>query len=309
MKLVTFATNDSPLRLGVMLDHETIVDPGQAYCAKLQKAGQGRAAELSQALLPSDPVSFLANGQFGLNAAKEALAFASEYPDAAYVFKKKDVKIGAPVLRPNKIVCIGLNYRDHIQEMNRELPKFPVIFAKYHTAIMGPTDPIPLNAHLTQKLDYEAEFAFVIGKKGKDIPKEQALDYVAGYCVVNDVTARDMQKRTIQWLQGKTLDASLPMGCLVTKDEIPDPHSLDIKLTVNGEVRQHSNTSQLVFDVPTLVEFLSQIFTLEPGDIVCTGTPGGVGEAQGFFLKEGDVVKVEIDRLGAIENRVEDLSQ
>ncbi|MET3289788.1 UNVERIFIED_CONTAM: acylpyruvate hydrolase [Brevibacillus sp. OAP136] len=309
MKLLTYTTNGNTFRVGILRENETIVDPGKAYCAKLRQAGQDRAEELSQALLPSESVSFLANGDFALNAAKEALAFAAEHPDDSYVFKKQDVKIGAPVLRPSKIVCVGLNYRDHIQEMKRELPKFPVIFAKYPTAISGPTDPIPLNAHLTQKLDYEGELAFVIGKTGKDIPEEQAYHYVAGYCVANDITARDMQKRTIEWTQGKTLDGSLPMGYLVTKDEIPDPHKLEIKSMVNGEVRQNSNTSQLVFDVPKLVSFLSAIFTLEPGDIICTGTPGGVGEAKDIFLKEGDVVTVEIECLGSIENKVLDLNK
>lgn len=304
MKVITFSENDKPLRLGILLDEDTIVDTAHAYQTKLEEEGIGRAEEIAAALLPADPVAFLANGRIGMEAAQEAVQFASQQSSAPYLYKTRDVRIGPPLLKPNKIVCVGLNYRDHIEEMKRELPKFPVIFAKYNTALMGPYDPIPLNSHLTQKLDYEAELAFVIGKKGKNIPKAQALDYVAGYCVVNDVTARDMQKRTIQWLQGKTLDSSLPMGPLVTKDEVADPHALEIKLSVNGEVRQHSNTSQLVFGIPELVEFLSQIFTLEPGDVICTGTPGGVGEARGVFLQAGDVVKVEISKLGVIENQV-----
>lgn len=194
--------------------------------------------------------------------------------------------------------------------MKRDLPVHPVIFAKFATAITGPNDIFPLNSNLTKKLDYEAELAFVIGKEGKDIPYEDALDYVFGYTVANDITARDMQKRTLQWLQGKTLDKSLPLGpVLVTKDEIPNPHCLDISLTVNDEVRQKSNTEQLLFNVNHLVEFLSGIVTLEPGDIVLTGTPGGVGEAQNKFLQDGDKVKVEVSGIGAIETTIVEVTK
>ncbi|TBL73335.1 fumarylacetoacetate hydrolase family protein [Paenibacillus thalictri] len=305
MRLVTYSTNGSPLRLGILLGDDTILDPQLAYCEKLIAAGQGRAEELAQALLPSDPTAFLANGDFAVKAAGEAIEYAAGTPQTSALYNKADVTLGSPVPKPNKIICVGLNYRDHIQEMGREIPSVPLIFAKFGPAVIGPFDDVPRNAHLTQKLDYEAEFAFVIGKKGKDIPRADAFDYVAGYCAVNDITARDMQKRTLQWLQGKTLDASLPMGpCLVTKDEIEDPHNLNITLTVNGEIRQTSNTKQLVFDVPQLVEFLSHIVTLEPGDVVCTGTPGGVGEARGIFLQTGDVVRVELENVGVIENRI-----
>jgi acylpyruvate hydrolase len=190
--------------------------------------------------------------------------------------------------------------------MNREEPKVPVIFAKFANAVIGPQDEIPLPP-VTEKLDYEAEFAFVIGKRAKNISREKALDYVAGYTIVNDVSARDLQRRTVQWLQGKTLDGSAPMGpCLVTKDEIPDPHNLEIVLWVNGEERQRSNTRNLIFNVPRLVEFLSELMTLEPGDVVCTGTPGGVGFARKppVFLQDGDVVRIEVEKIGVLENRV-----
>lgn len=305
MKLITFSAQGEPFRLGVLLDENTIVDPQQAYVEKLVAQDQPRALEIASALIPSEPTAFLANGDIARDAAQEALQYVSQDQTSKSIYQKQDVQIGAPLLRPNKIICVGLNYKDHIREMKREFPAHPVIFAKYATAIAEPNGEFPLNSKLTQKLDYEAELAFVIGKKGKNISRAQALDYVAGYTVVNDITARDMQKRTIQWLQGKTLDRSLPMGpCLVTKDEIKDPHALDISLTVNGEVRQKSNTEQLLFKVEDLVEFLSGIMTLEPGDVVCTGTPGGVGEAQGLFLKDGDVVRVEIGSIGAIETRI-----
>jgi|GEM_PF-1240493 len=219
MKLLTYSVNNNPLRLGILFNEETILDPQQAYIEKLLSVGQERAEEIAKALLPSDPVSFLANGEIAMSAAKEAIDYASNVQSTASLYLKKEVYIGAPIVRPGKIICVGLNYRDHINEMKREFPAFPVIFAKFSNAIIGPEDPIPLNEHLTKKLDYEGEMAFVIGKKAKNISQKDAMDYVAGYSVVNDITARDMQKRTIQWLQGKTLDASLPMGpYLVTKD-------------------------------------------------------------------------------------------
>ena len=190
--------------------------------------------------------------------------------------------------------------------MGRELPEFPVIFAKFSNAVIGPQDEIPLSP-VTEQLDYEAEFSFVIGKRAKNVIKEHALEYVAGYTIVNDITARDLQRRTVQWLQGKTLDGSAPMGpWLVTTDEIPNPSDLGISLTVNGELRQKSNTKNLVFDVSFLVEFLSHIMTLEPGDVICTGTPGGVGFAREpqVFLQDGDIVHIEVEHIGALENRV-----
>ncbi|WP_160720687.1 fumarylacetoacetate hydrolase family protein [Bacillus sp. USDA818B3_A] len=311
MKLLTYSTNNQPLRLGILVDENTIVDPQQAYIELLTQNGQQRVNEIATALLPANPTEFIANGDLAVKTAQEAIAFALENAaTSSAIYQKEDVKIGAPVLKPNKIICVGLNYKNHILEMKRDLPVHPVIFAKFATAIAGPNDIFPLNSNLTKKLDYEAELAFVIGKEGKDIPYENALDYVFGYTVANDITARDMQKRTIQWLQGKTLDKSLPLGpVLVTKDEIKNPHSLDISLTVNEEVRQQSNTEQLLFNVNHLVEFLSGIVTLEPGDIVLTGTPGGVGEAQNKFLQHGDKVRVEISGIGAIETTIMEVTE
>lgn len=310
MKLLTYSVNNESLRLGVMVDEQTIVDPQQAYIELQQHHGQQRAQEIASALLPANPVDFIANGDVALQKAQEAIDFClGQREISSAIYQKDTVKVGPPVLKPNKIICVGLNYKNHIIEMKRDFPAHPVIFAKFGTAIAAPNDIFPLNSELTKKLDYEAELAFVIGKEGKNIPAEKALDYVYGYTVANDITARDMQKRTIQWLQGKTLDKSLPLGpVLVTKDEIADPHGLDISLTVNGEVRQQSNTEQLLFNVNHLVEFLSGICTLEPGDIVCTGTPGGVGEAQNKFLQHGDVVKVEISGIGTIETTIKEVS-
>jgi acylpyruvate hydrolase len=311
LKLLTYSANEKPLRLGVLVDENTIVDPQQAYIELLKDRRQERAVEIASALLPNNPTEFIANGDLALQTANEAVTYALENrQQSSAIYKKENVQIGPPVLKPNKIICVGLNYKNHILEMKRDFPAHPVIFAKFATAIAGPNDVFPLNSNLTKKLDYEAELAFVIGKEGKDIPSEDALDYVFGYTVANDITARDMQKRTIQWLQGKTLDKSLPLGpVLVTKDEIPDPHSLDISLTVNNEIRQKSNTEQLLFNVNHLVEFLSGIVTLEPGDIILTGTPGGVGEAQNKFLQHGDRVKVEIAGIGAIETTIMEVTE
>jgi acylpyruvate hydrolase len=216
------------------------------------------------------------------------------------------VKVEAPVPKPGKIFAVGHNYKEHILEMGRELPSNPVVFAKFANTLVGPQDDIPFYP-ISEQLDYEAEFAFVIGKRAKNVAEEEALDYVAGYAVANDVTYRDIQRRTLQWLQGKTVDGSLPMGpWLVTADEIQDPQTLEMVLTVNGEERQRTNTANQVFTVKHLVSFLSNLATLEPGDIVITGTPGGVIQAMEpqVWLKGGDVVRVEIEQVGVLENKV-----
>ena len=212
----------------------------------------------------------------------------------------------APLSKPGKIICVGHNYREHILEMGRELPTYPVVFAKFANTIVGPEDDIPYYP-ISEQLDYEAELAFVVGKQARNVSEENALDYVAGYTIANDVTYRDIQRRTLQWLQGKTVEGSAPMGpWIVTADELTDPSGLEIVLSVNGEERQRSNTKNLVFTVPKLVAFLSNLMTLEPGDVVLTGTPGGVGVARDpqVFLKDGDVVKIEIERIGILENKV-----
>jgi acylpyruvate hydrolase len=209
------------------------------------------------------------------------------------------------------MICVGHNYREHILEMKREIPPFPVVFAKFANTVIGPEDDIPFFP-VSEQLDYEAEFAFVIGKRARNVSQEDALDYVAGYTIVNDVTYRDIQRRTLQWLQGKTVEGSAPMGpWLVTTDELTDPSGLEVVLTVNGEERQHTNTANLVFTVPYLVEFLSNLMTLEPGDVILTGTPGGVGVAMDpqTFLKDGDVVKIAINKIGTLENKVKKMAE
>lgn len=216
------------------------------------------------------------------------------------------VKLNAPVVTPGKILAVGLNYAAHAAEGNAKPPEFPLIFSKCVTALLGPAGEIKL-PRISEMIDYEAELAVVIGKEAKSVAAENALEYVAGYTIMNDVTARDLQKRERQWVRAKGLDTFAPCGpWLVTTDEIDDPHSLDIELTVNGEVRQRSNTSDLIFKIPQLIEFVSQDLTLKPGDIISTGTPSGVGAYMhpAVFLKDGDEIEIRIERIGTLRNAV-----
>jgi 2-keto-4-pentenoate hydratase/2-oxohepta-3-ene-1,7-dioic acid hydratase in catechol pathway len=215
-------------------------------------------------------------------------------------------KLLAPLPRPPKLICVGLNYRDHAKECGAEIPKVPAIFSKFTTSIIGPGDDIVLPANSAEP-DYEAEFAVVIGKGGRHIPQDRWQEHVFGYTNFNDVSARDVQMATSQWLMGKTFDTFGPMGpAIVTADEIPDPHALDIQMIINGEVLQSSNTSEMVFRIPYLIEFISSAFTLEPGDVISTGTPAGVGEAKTppRWLRAGDDVVVRITGLPELRNGV-----
>jgi len=227
-------------------------------------------------------------------------------PPADSTFPLASVRLLAPVPRPPKLICVGLNYRDHAAEARQEIPKVPTIFAKFSNVVIGPGQPIVLPKN-SRKPDYEAELAFVIGTGGRHIPGYQWRQHVFGYTAFNDVSARDFQRATSQWMIGKTFDTFAPMGpCLVSADEIADPHVLDISLHIGGEMLQHSNTRELIFKVPDLVAFLSSVVTLEPGDVVATGTPGGVGFARvpPRYLQPGDEVVVSIDGIGDLRNPV-----
>jgi acylpyruvate hydrolase len=213
----------------------------------------------------------------------------------------------APIPRPGKIVCVGRNYADHCAEQGRPLPEKPLFFTKPATSVIADGDPIDSHPDVTRECDYEAELAVVIGKEGRSIPEDRAWEHVAGYTIVNDVTARDLQRADPQWTRAKGLDTFCPMGpCIVTKDRIPDPHGLEIRCFVNGELRQSSNTRHLVFRVPELVSRLSQGLTLEPGDVISTGTPGGVGAYLDppRFLKGGDEIRIELEGIGTLTNVV-----
>lgn len=308
MRLVTFRVGGKTTIGHVKGDK--VVDLHAAFESKLESEGKLRAAAIAEAYVPQNMVEFLQGGSESMQAAKDALAFVDKqgetYNETVLVYPLSGVSVDAPLKNPGKIICIGHNYADHIKEMGRELPKVPVVFAKYANTIIAHGEPIP-KPILSDQLDYEAELAAVIGKRGRHISEEEALEYVAGYTIANDVSVRDYQKMTLEFLKGKTFDGTLPLGPhLVTADELFDPHHLDIQLQVNGEVRQRSNTKNLVFDVSNLVSFLSGIMTLEPGDIILTGTPGGVGVARDpqVFLKEGDVVSVEVEGIGVLENPV-----
>lgn len=216
------------------------------------------------------------------------------------------VRLLPPVVRPGKILCIGQNYADHCAEQNLPLPERPILFSKFTSCLIANGDNI-IKPPETEKLDYEVELVVVMGKRAAAVPREEALEHVAGYMIGNDVTARDIQKRDGQWVRGKSFDTFAPTGpFLVTADEIPNPGALDLKTWVNGEERQNSNTRNLVFDVPALIENLSAGITLEPGDLLFTGTPGGVGvyRTPPTFLQSGDTIAMEISGLGRLENHV-----
>ena len=223
--------------------------------------------------------------------------------DAAFPLSAATLRPVVP--HPAKIICVGLNYHAHIEETHREVPEYPVLFTKFASSLTGPSDPIPCPPE-SEAIDYEGELAVVIGRRSRRVERAHALDAVAGYTVANDVTMRDYQYRTHQWLQGKAWDASTPLGpVLVTTDEIPDPGRLTLRTRVNGELVQEASTELLIFDIATLVSVISEFTTLDPGDVILTGTPAGVGfrREPPLLMSDGDVVTVEIEGVGRIENR------
>lgn len=282
MKLVTF-THAGSTRIGV-LDDGGVID-----------------LAIATPSLPKEMCAFLEAGNDALAAAKKAAASGS--PRIAL----SDVKIEAPILRPPKILAVGLNYKDHIAESGMMTPEVPMIFNKQSTSATGPTDVIHIPRAAPAQIDYECELAVVIGRRCRHVPQNRATEVIAGYTIANDVSVRDWQLRVPTFVMGKSWDTHCPLGpCIVTADEIGDPHGLEIKTFVNGEVRQHSNTRELLFNCFELVEHLTTAFTLEPGDVISTGTPSGVGFAMKppQFLKPGDTVKIAIDKIGEIENPV-----
>ncbi|MCW3990956.1 MAG: fumarylacetoacetate hydrolase family protein [Candidatus Bathyarchaeota archaeon] len=264
----------------------------------------------------SGMISFLGLGEDGLGEARRAVEWVADRVGKGESVKGlvslDEVEIEAPIPRPRKnVVCLGLNYADHVAEGSKTLdeeqplPEHPIFFTKPPTAINGPYDDI-VYPRVTERLDYEVELAVVIGKEGKYIAEEDAYDHIAGYSVFNDVSARDLQTRHGQWYKGKSLDGFAPMGpYLVTPDEVGDPMDLDVSLSVNGVIRQDSNTSNLIFDIPRIVSTLSAGITLDVGDIIATGTPSGVGSAHELgLLKVGDLVEARIEKIGSLRNRV-----
>ncbi len=281
MKLATF-TQAGSTRIGVVRGEE-IIDLSAA------------APEL-----PRDLIGFLAAGPRARQRAGEAcVASGAGIPLV-------DVRLESPILRPPKLLAVGLNYADHVAESGMERPKFPTIFNKQSTCVTGPYDPVHL-PRVSSALDYEGELAFVIGKRCRHVPRARVHEVIAGFCIHDDVSVRDWQLRVPTWTMGKSFDTHGPLGpWLTTSDEVGDPHALSIRTLVNGEVRQSSNTKELIFDCYALVEHITSAFTLEVGDVIATGTPGGVGVSMKppSWLKAGDVVRIEIEGLGFIQNEV-----
>jgi 2-keto-4-pentenoate hydratase/2-oxohepta-3-ene-1,7-dioic acid hydratase in catechol pathway len=281
MQLVTF-THGGKTRIGAVMADDVVDVSGQGHN------------------VPSDMLAFLEQGTTALEQAREVCASGRGRLALA------DVRLEAPIRRPPKILAVGLNYRDHIEETGRPMPEVPMIFNKQSTAVTGPGGAI-WRPKDSVELDYEGELGVVIGKRCRRVPKDKAATVIAGYTIVNDVSVRDWQARSATTTMGKSWDTHCPMGpYIVTTDEVSDPHCLDLKTWVNGELRQNSNTKHLIFNCFDIVEHLSTAFTLEPGDIIATGTPSGVilGMDPKVWLKPGDVVRIAIDQLGVLENPV-----
>ncbi|MBX6361154.1 MAG: fumarylacetoacetate hydrolase family protein [Acidobacterium ailaaui] len=278
MRLVTFAGSDGNPRPGALLNN-TVVDLSSRF----------RSIH-----------SLVLGGEEAIRTAEDLAQSASSR------FSLDEVRLLAPIPDPPRIFCIGLNYRDHAVESRMEVPKVPTVFLKLPTALVGHGEAIRLPS-ISSQPDYEVEFACVIGRDGHRIARENWLDYVFGYTILNDVSARDVQLATSQWVLGKSFPTFAPLGpAIVTKDEIPDPHALDIRLSIDGELLQHSNTQELIFKLPDLIAYLSSIVPLLPGDIISTGTPAGVGlgRTPQRWLKPGETVTCEVAGLGQLVNPV-----
>jgi 2-keto-4-pentenoate hydratase/2-oxohepta-3-ene-1,7-dioic acid hydratase in catechol pathway len=306
MRIISFATRDSQWkspRPGIIL-YTNGRDSGQRLDCEKLFAPEER---------PSNPLAWFDMDERWFRTARDtatrcehdATAFA-EAREKGWLVASQDAYWFAPVPRPGKIVCIGLNYRDHARESGLAVPTTPVIFSKFSSCVIAPGEPVVVPT-TSEKMDYEAELAVIIGRRAKHVSVDRAYDHVLGYTAFNDVTARDFQFGDGQWQRGKSCDTFAPMGqTIVTADEIPDPHTLRITMKVNGAVMQDSNTNQLIFRVPELIEFITKSITLEPGDVIATGTPAGVGFARKppVFLKPGDAMEVEIERIGGLGNPI-----
>ena len=275
MQLVTFTQRGSVPRPG-LLNRDAVID--------LRPLGY------------SDTLAFIRDGERALQA---ATTVTGSVPLA-------DVQLLAPISNPPRIFCVGLNYRDHAIESKMEIPAVPTIFLKLPSAIIGPNAPIVLPT-ISKEPDYEAEFAAVIGRAGKNIAADDWRAHVFGYTILNDVSARDIQLSTTQWTLGKSFETFAPLGpSIVTADEIPDPHQLDIQLSIGGDVLQHSNTRELIFKLPELLHYISSIVTLQPGDIISTGTPAGVGlgRTPKRWLRQGEEVVIDVQSIGRLSNPI-----
>lgn len=293
MQLLTFEAPDG-LRLGIRTP-AGIIDVPQA------------AAAFTMTEVPSTPAAFFERGSDALDNLRALVERASGQPgDPNWLLEEQDLRLGPCVPQPGKVICVGLNYRKHAAEAGMDEPESPVLFSKFNNAIAAGGDSVPLTDELT-RVDYEAELVAVIGKTGKRIAEADALDHVLGYCNGNDISDRRLQNRTSQWLLGKTPDKFLPIGpYLVTADEVGDPQKLGIRCWLNGDLRQDSNTADMIFNVAQIISYASRFMTLEPGDVISTGTPEGVilGREERVWMQPGDETLVEIDGLGRLVNRM-----
>jgi len=299
MKLVRFSTNGQSPRLGA-LQGDRIADLQASVAATLTRRGVVRAGEIAAALVPASTRGFLEGGA----ASQDAVTAITEW----VTVPTASARLHAPIADPGKFICIGLNYRDHAEEAGQAIPKEPPIFGKWANAILDPGEPI-LRPRGSKALDWEVELGVVIGKPARFVSQAQALDHVWGYTIVNDVSARDFQFITTQWMTGKIFETAAPVGPFIgDAAEVPDPHALTLKTFVNGKQMQNGNTKTFIFDVRYLISYLSNLMTLMPGDLIATGTPPGVGFAMkpAVALVPGDVVRMEITGLGTIENPVKD---
>jgi 2-keto-4-pentenoate hydratase/2-oxohepta-3-ene-1,7-dioic acid hydratase in catechol pathway len=306
MRIISFATEDSRWsipRPGIILNANGLDSRQRLDCEKLFAPDERPRNPL--AWFDMDERWFQTARDTALRLERDAAAFADSR-DKGWLVPSDEAYWFAPVPRPGKIVCVGLNYRDHADESGLAVPATPVIFSKFSSCVVAPGEPVVIPT-TSERLDYEAELAVVIGRKAKHVSADHAYDYVLGYTGFNDVTARDFQFADGQWQRGKSCDTFAPMGqTIVTTDEIPDPHTLRITMKVNGAVMQDSNTNQLIFRIPQIIEFITRSITLEPGDVIATGTPSGVGFARKppVFLRPGDTMEMEIECIGGLRNPI-----
>jgi 2-keto-4-pentenoate hydratase/2-oxohepta-3-ene-1,7-dioic acid hydratase in catechol pathway len=308
MKIVRFSQNGHSPRLGCYMGQDRVVDL-EASCADwLSSKGVVRSAAIAGALFPQSTRGFLEGGtatQDVLGAMVEATK-AGKFQPVNHAANA--VRLHAPINDPGKFICIGLNYKDHAAETGSAIPKEPPVFPKWNNAILDPGEPI-LRPRGEKTLDWEVELGVVIGKTARFVPKERALDYIYGYTIINDASARDFQFHTSQWGPGKMGDTLAPVGPYIAdRSEIPDPHVLSVKTWVNGILMQDGNTKNFIFDLGYIIQYLTNIMTLSPGDLISTGTPAGVGFSRKppITLQPGDVCKLEITGLGTLENPVKD---
>jgi acylpyruvate hydrolase len=308
MRFVVYSLKGQ-VALGALL-REDVVDLHRAHRAALSHCGNSDELTVADRRVPPDLQDLLQGGETSMAAARRALNYVEERRGSGdldglcHAFA--DLELLAPIRRPGKLICVGLNYRSHLAEIGERVPEYPILFLKAPTSLIGHRQSIVL-PRVSRQVDYEGELAIVIGRRGKYVPEQDALSYVAGYTCANDVSAHDIEFRTSQWTSGKMLDTFCPLGpVMVTRDELPNPGSVGLKTTVNGQTVQEASASDMVFPVPFLISYISSLATLEPGDVILTGTPAGIGcnRQPQVFLQAGDDVSIQIEGIGTLANPV-----